>query len=42
MSRLRSVNSATNAALVHGDGHAYDHGASGSLGVRPLFKIKDR
>ena len=41
-SRLRSVNSAANAANVDGNGNAYNHGASNSYGVRPLFKIKNR
>ena len=42
MSRLRSVHSATGAALVDNYGSAFYAGASYSFGVRPLFKIKDR
>ena len=42
MSWLRSVNSATSAALVDNLGNATSDGASYSGGVRPLFKIKDR
>lgn len=39
---LRSVFSASDACLVNGYGDAYTHGASNSLGVRPLFKIVNR
>lgn len=42
MSRLRSVYSATYAAIVDYYGFATTAGASYSHGVRPLFKIKDR
>ncbi|MBQ8111327.1 MAG: hypothetical protein IJ124_14320 [Clostridia bacterium] len=42
MSRLRSVISATYAAYVYNSGTADCYGAGYSLGVRPLFKIKDR
>lgn len=42
MSRLRSVASATYAAYVTNYGNANGYGASNSIGVRPLFKIKDR
>jgi len=36
---LRSVASATAAAVVYSGGHAHYYGASGSLGVRPLSLI---
>lgn len=39
MSRLRSVHSATDSALVGNGGYANYSGASASYGVRPLFKI---
>lgn len=42
MSRLRSVVSATDAAVVIYYGTASTGWASYSFGVRPLFKIKDR
>lgn len=38
----RSVYSATTAARVSGYGYANTAGASASLGVRPLFKIRNR
>ena len=41
-SRLRSVYSAAYAAFVTIYGSASDAGASNSIGVRPLFKIKNR
>ena len=42
MSGLRSVSSAAYAARVGSNGAANGHGASVSIGVRPLFKIKNR